>query len=67
MESWTVNVEFETMTDRFAEDVAGAVVTGMPDDERSLEDAIRVAFKRETGMGREILGDRSSEGERIAR
>lgn len=57
----------ETMTDGFAEDVATAVVTGMPDDERSLEDAIRVAFKRKTEMGREILGDRSSEGERIAR
>ncbi|WP_336345860.1 hypothetical protein [Halalkalicoccus ordinarius] len=63
----TADVEFETMTDRFAEDVAGAVVKGMPTDGRSLEDAIRVAFKQETELGREILDDRSSEGERIAR
>jgi hypothetical protein len=55
------------MTDRFAEDVATAVVAGMPADGRSLDDAIRVAFKRETGIGREILGDRAPENERIAR
>lgn len=67
MESWTLSTEFERMTDGFAEDVAASVVAGMPGDERSLEDAIRVAFKRETGMGREILGGRSSERERIAR
>jgi hypothetical protein len=67
MDSWASGMEFETMTDRFAEDVATAVVAGMPADGRSLDDAIRVAFKRETGMGREILGDRAPENERIAR
>lgn len=45
----------EAMIDRFARDVATNVVAGMPAEERSLDDAIRVAFKRETGMGREIL------------
>ena len=67
MESWTLSTEFETMTDRFAEDVAGVVVKGMPTDGRSLEDAIRVAFKRgRDGMSREILTDRTSEDQRIA-
>lgn len=55
------------MTDRFARDVAGAVVAEMSTDGRSLDDAIRVAFKRETGMDREILVDRgSSARERVA-
>lgn len=54
------HTESEAMIDRFAEDVAAAVVAGMPADERSLGDAIRVAFKPETGMGREILADRGS-------
>lgn len=66
MESWLSDAGLETMTDRFAEEVATAVVEGMPADERSLEDAIRVAFKRETGMDREILDGRSSEDGRIA-
>lgn len=66
MDSWTADVGFETMTDRFAEDVATAVVKGMPADGRSLDDAIRVTFKRETEIGREILADQSSENERIA-
>lgn len=65
MDSWPADVVFETMIDRFAEDVATAVVAGMPADGRSLDDAIRVAFKRETEIGREILVDRSSKDERI--
>lgn len=52
------HTESEAMIDRFAEDVATSVVAGMPADERSLNDAIRVAFKPETGMGREIPTDR---------
>lgn len=55
------------MTDGFAEDVAARVVEGMPGDERSLKGVIRVAFKRETGMGREILADRSPKDDRVAR
>lgn len=66
MESWLSDAGLETMTDRFAEDVATGVVAGMPADEGSLGNAIRVTFKRETGMGREILDDRSPENERIA-
>lgn len=62
------DTEFERMTDRVAEDVATAVVEGMPADERSLDDAIRVAFKRGMdGMERESLADREpSVRERVA-
>lgn len=67
MDGWTTDVEFETMTDRFAEDVAGAIVKGMPTDERSLDDAIRGAFKRGMdGMSQVILTDRTVEDHRIA-
>ncbi|MFC7006785.1 hypothetical protein [Halalkalicoccus salilacus] len=52
------HTESEAMIDRFAEDVATSVVAGLPADERSLDDAIRIAFKPETGVGREILIDR---------
>ena len=58
----------ESMIDHLAVDVATAVTKEMPADDRSLEGAVRVAFKcGMDGMSREILTDREpSTRDRVA-